>query len=139
MPPAPLEYRFAQSGFGPLAQLVEQGTFNPKVGGSSPPGPTIRKASRWAVVQWQDSGFWCQLSGFESLQPSHYSLWNPLGFEPMRWKRVKKTAQWAVFSVSGGALQRGAVISRSEMESLQPSQWIYVRTRVHGKRLRREG
>ena len=37
----PLEYIFAYSGFGPLAQLVEQGTFNPKVGGSSPPGPTI--------------------------------------------------------------------------------------------------
>ena len=45
MPPAPLEYRFAQSGFGPLAQLVEQGTFNPKVGGSSPPGPTTRCAT----------------------------------------------------------------------------------------------
>jgi len=27
-----------------------------------------------------------------------------LGFEPMRWKRVKKTALWAVFSVSGEAL-----------------------------------
>ena len=27
-------------GIGPIAQLVEQGTFNPKVGGSSPPGPT---------------------------------------------------------------------------------------------------
>ena len=39
------------------------------------------------------------------------------GFEPMRWKRVKKTAQCAVFSVSGGALQRGAVVSRSETES----------------------
>ena len=33
--------RIANRGQGPLAQLVEQGTFNPKVGGSSPPGPTI--------------------------------------------------------------------------------------------------
>ena len=41
----------------------------------------------------------------------------PGGFEPMRWKRVKKTARWAVFSVSGVALQRGAVVSRSETES----------------------
>ena len=38
----------------------------------------------------------------------------------MRSKRVKKTAQWAVFSVSGGALQRGAVVSRSETESRRP-------------------
>ena len=39
------------------------------------------------------------------------------GLEPMRWNAVKKTAQCAVFRHSGGALQRGADISRSEMES----------------------
>jgi hypothetical protein len=30
-------------GFGTLAQLVEQRTFNPLVGGSSPPRPTKNK------------------------------------------------------------------------------------------------
>jgi len=40
----------------------------------------------------------------------------------MRSKRVKQTAQWAVCSVSGGALQRVAVVSRSETESRHPLQ-----------------
>src|SRR3954454_667614 len=31
---------------GPLAQLAEQGTLNPKVGGSIPPRPTLEVASR---------------------------------------------------------------------------------------------
>ena len=35
----------------------------------------------------------------------------------MRWEAVKKTARRAVFRPTGGALQREAVISRSEMES----------------------
>ena len=34
-------------------------------------------AANWAVVQWQDSGFWYQLSRFESLQPSHIPFSNP--------------------------------------------------------------
>lgn len=36
----------------------------------------------------------------------------------MRWNAVKKTAQWAVFRHSDGALQREVVILRSKMESL---------------------
>ena len=32
----------AESGVGPLAQLVEQGTFNPKVAGSIPARPIVR-------------------------------------------------------------------------------------------------
>ena len=31
---------FFNANIGPLAQLVEQGTLNPKVGGSIPPRPT---------------------------------------------------------------------------------------------------
>ena len=44
---------------GPLAQLAEQGTFNPKVAGSIPSRPTIRDAFffRWAVVQRLGLGF----------------------------------------------------------------------------------
>jgi hypothetical protein len=30
--------------------------------------------SVWGVVQWQDSGFWLQVSRFKSLHPSHI-LW----------------------------------------------------------------
>ena len=75
-----------------------------------------------------------RIRGFESRRPLHNSqrcsqdtaavfIWVPskvTGLEPMRSKRVKKTALWAVFSVSGGALQRGAVVSRSETESRRP-------------------
>ena len=56
--------------------MVEQGTFNPKVAGSIPSRPTIfarhcaLRFAHWAVVQRQDSGFWYQLSRFESLRPS---------------------------------------------------------------------
>ena len=80
---------FALNGDGPLAQLAEQGTFNPKVAGSIPSRPTTFPASlrrfaphgkglrldgptcghaagQWAIVQRQDSGFWFQLSRFES-------------------------------------------------------------------------
>ena len=72
---------------GPLAQLVEQGTFNPKVAGSIPSRPTIYPAGcaqpsgslRWAIVQRQDSGFWFQLSRFESWWPSHFAFLSPLG------------------------------------------------------------
>lgn len=65
--------------------MVEQGTHNPLVGGSNPSGPTNILSS-------------LALSGL------FFVLGNTLGFEPMRWKRVKKTALWAVFSVSGEAL-----------------------------------
>lgn len=71
---------------GPLAQLVEQGTFNPKVAGSTPSRPTIfsfqsrwqglrllHAVLNWAIVQRQDSGFWYQLSRFESWWPSHFT------------------------------------------------------------------
>ena len=39
---APTRDRRVTSPQGPLAQLVEQGTLNPKVGGSSPPRPTSK-------------------------------------------------------------------------------------------------
>jgi hypothetical protein len=37
-------------GFGTLAQLVEQRTFNPLVGGSSPPRPTKNKKRKSQVL-----------------------------------------------------------------------------------------
>ena len=93
---------FALNGDGPLAQLAEQGTFNPKVAGSIPSRPTTFPASlrrfaphgkglrldgptcghaagQWAIVQRQDSGFWFQLSRFESWWPSHFAFLSPLG------------------------------------------------------------
>ena len=36
-----------ESTVGPLAQVVEQGTFNPKVVGSNPTRPTIHLPARW--------------------------------------------------------------------------------------------
>ena len=57
--------------------------------------------------------------GFESHRPYQLAFTEEpaaVGLEPMRGKRVKKTVLWTVFSVSGGALQRGAVVSRSETE-----------------------
>ena len=39
-------------GNGPLAQPVEQRTFNPKVVGSSPTRSTISRQPDWAIVQW---------------------------------------------------------------------------------------
>ena len=62
--------------------------------------------------------------GFESHRPYQFAFAEEpvaVGLEPMRWKRVKKTVLWTVFSVSGGARQRGAAVSRSETESLYPS------------------
>ena len=38
-------------GFGPLAQLVEQGTFNPKVAGSIPARPIASESNREALPQ----------------------------------------------------------------------------------------
>ena len=42
--------RWIEWFIGPLAHLVEQGTFNPKVPGSSPGRPTISTAPR--NMQW---------------------------------------------------------------------------------------
>jgi len=77
----------------------------------------VKKTAQWAV--FSVSGGALQRGAVISRQRNGIPPGTPLllnkphaGFEPMRWKRVKKTAQWAVFSVSGGALQRGAVISR---------------------------
>ena len=72
---------FACDGAGPLAQLVEQGTFNPKVAGSIPSRPTIFPYAHrwhWGIVQRQDSGFWYQLSRFESWYPSHFPRTYPV-------------------------------------------------------------
>ena len=47
---------------GPLAQLVEQGTFNPKVAGSTPSRPTMETAGQpaigWPLLQ---KGRFCRL------------------------------------------------------------------------------
>ena len=39
--------------FGPLAQLVEQGTLNPKVIGSIPIRPTITKDDATSAMRWR--------------------------------------------------------------------------------------
>ena len=41
--------------FGPLAQLAEQGTLNPKVGGSIPPRPTPHLVHRAPAARWATS------------------------------------------------------------------------------------
>ena len=38
---------------GPIAQLVEQGTFNPKVAGSSPARPTVKSPAQGRFVWFQ--------------------------------------------------------------------------------------
>src|SRR6266540_670232 len=43
-----LAHRCHTLGGGPVAQLVEQGTFNPKVAGSSPARPTSKKLQTWS-------------------------------------------------------------------------------------------
>ena len=46
---------------GPIAQSVEQRTFNPWVDGSSPSGPTKDlevKFTRQLIVFWRDLQFW---------------------------------------------------------------------------------
>ena len=52
-----------------IAQLVEQGTLNPKVAGSIPAGRTrkiIEIQNMAGIVQWQDIGLWSQEPGFDS-------------------------------------------------------------------------
>ena len=117
---------------GPLAQLVEQGTFNPKVGGSSPPGPTIQTPVFAGVSSnGRTLVFGASYRGSNPCTPATFPLVLcrrrlsfqrvPPGFEPVRSEAVEKTALRAVFRPTGGARQRGAVVSRSETESLYPS------------------
>jgi hypothetical protein len=56
-------------GFGTLAQLVEQRTFNPLVGGSSPPRPTKNKKMKsqalpgfFAFKAWLDRVIYLSVS-----------------------------------------------------------------------------
>ena len=114
--------RIANRGQGPLAQLVEQGTFNPKVGGSSPPGPTSLPIMPLSLK------LGCRpMAGLRFLVPTigvRIPAAQPLilksspGFEPMRSEAVKRNAQWAFRRPTGRARKREVVISRSEMESL---------------------
>ena len=59
-----------QSRFGPLAQSVEQGTFNPKVTGSIPVRPTTKPLLR-GFLDARPFRINCSLPTFCQRDPSH--------------------------------------------------------------------
>ena len=64
---------------------------------------------QWGIVQWQDSGFWFQLSRFESLYPSHFRRYRlgvrTSGSQPLnRGSSPRSATKGCIFEYNSGVL-----------------------------------
>ncbi len=75
-----------RAGRGPLAQLAEQRTFNPRVVGSSPTGPTPFRTAVVRLVCFPEvpRAAWCARETLGRLPGSSYFTWGWVSPPPMR-------------------------------------------------------